>query len=67
MIEPAAAQIRDDRIAIGLTQTQAGAVIGYSLRGWQDIEAGKRRLHPLLWVAWRIRAGLDRPESILNV
>jgi DNA-binding XRE family transcriptional regulator len=66
MDHPSPSDIRDARAAAGLTQTEAAAVIGYSLRGWQDLEAGLGRINSVLWAAWRIRVGLDAPESILT-
>lgn len=32
-------------------------IINCQLRGWQDWEAGKRRMHPALWELWRIKTG----------
>jgi hypothetical protein len=52
--------IRAARLALGLTQTQAGAVIYASLRAWQDYESGARRLHPGLWELWQAKLGLIR-------
>lgn len=45
--------IRRARIAAGLTQTDAAALIFCSLRGWQDWESGARRLHPSMWRDWQ--------------
>lgn len=55
---PAPAEIRAARTAAGLTQTEAGAVIYCTLRGWQDWESGARRMHPALWELWRIKRGI---------
>lgn len=46
---PAPAEIRAAREAAGLTQTAAARLIYCSLRGWQDWEAGMRRMHPAMW------------------
>ena len=52
---PLPAQIRRAREAAGLTQTQAAALIYCTLRGWQDWEAGARRMHPAFFELWRIK------------
>lgn len=54
---PSAADIRDARLSAGLTQTQAAALIGYSLRAWQNWESGKVKIRPLIWQAWLSRLG----------
>ena len=46
---PTQEQIREARTEAGLTQTQAAALIHCTLRGWQDWEHGKRRMHPAFW------------------
>lgn len=65
MHAPKPEEIRAARKSVGMTQTAAGAVIGRSLRVWIAYEAGTRGVDPLLWQVWRIRVGLDTPESIL--
>lgn len=55
MINPTPAQIRSARIAAGLTQTQAAALIYSSLRSWQQWEAGDRRMHPGLFELFKIK------------
>jgi putative transcriptional regulator len=63
---PAPADIRAAREAAGLSQTAAAELIGRSLRVWQAYESGTRAVDPLLWRVWRIRVGLDKPESIVG-
>ena len=46
---PKPPEIRAAREAAGLTQTEAGALIFVSLRGWQQWEAGERPMHPAFW------------------
>lgn len=41
---PSPAEIRAARKAAGLTQTQAGALVGRSMRAWQDWESGARNM-----------------------
>lgn len=65
MKAPTPQQIRAARESLGLTQTQAAELIGRSLRVWQAYEAGSREIDPLMWTAWKIRAGLEPPQSIL--
>lgn len=52
---PTPDQIRSARIAAGLTQTQAAALIYSSLRSWQQWEAGDRRMHPGLFELFKIK------------
>lgn len=49
MQSPTPPEVREARQRLGLTQTEAGAVIYASLRTWQDWEAGLRRMHPAFW------------------
>lgn len=37
-------EIKSARTQSGLTQSQAAALVEYSMRAWQDWEAGKRRM-----------------------
>ena len=46
MTRPTPEAIRAARHAAGLTQTQAGALIYCTLRGWQNWEGGLRPMHP---------------------
>jgi len=47
--------IKSRRLAAGLTQTAAAALIHSTLRAWQEWEAGNRRMHPGLWELFNIR------------
>jgi DNA-binding XRE family transcriptional regulator len=38
-----------------LTQQQAAAIIGYSKRGWQDIEGGARSMRPSAWELFQLK------------
>ena len=44
------------REAAGLSQTAAAALIHCTLRGWQEWEAGNRRMHPAFWELFRIKS-----------
>jgi DNA-binding transcriptional regulator YiaG len=52
-------QIKSARVAAGLTQTQAGALVFTGCRGWQKWESGDNRMHPSIWRDWntQIKAG----------
>lgn len=57
---PTPDQIRDVRMAAGLSQSQAAALIDGTMRGWQGYEADQgapdhRRMHPGLWRLFRAR------------
>lgn len=54
---PAPAAIRSARLAAGLTQTQAAALVHVTCRAWQQWEAGDRRMSPALWELWQRKAG----------
>jgi len=46
---PSPAEIREARHIAGLTQQQAGAIIGATRRAWQDWEAGRRNMPGSKW------------------
>lgn len=46
LIKPGPGHILAYRLRANLTQADAGALVGMSLRGWQDGEYGKTRMHP---------------------
>lgn len=52
---PSPEQIREAREAAGLSQTEAAALIYAGLRGWQEWEAGNRKMHPALWEFFLIK------------
>jgi len=41
------------RLAAGLTQPQAAAILGRSTRWWQNIEHGKVEVNPIIWAEWK--------------
>lgn len=65
-ISPSIEEIKEARLGLGITQAQAAAIIESSWRTWQSYEIGARKIHHLIWRVWRIRAGLDKPASILK-
>lgn len=58
---PTPQAILEARQAAGLTQTQAATLIHASLRGWQEWEAGTRRMHPAMFELFRIKTGQAKP------
>lgn len=46
---PKPAEIARLREEMQMTQTAAAALVHGSLRGWQDWEYGKRRMHASIW------------------
>lgn len=52
---PKPAEIRAAREAAGLTQTEAGALLYVTLRGWQQWESGERSMHPAFWELFRLK------------
>lgn len=47
-------EIRESRLAAGLTQAQAAAEVGAARRTWQDWEAGKRSMPVSAWLVHRL-------------
>jgi transcriptional regulator with XRE-family HTH domain len=46
---PTREQIRENRIAAGLTQAQAAAKVFTTPNVWSQWERGLRRMHPAFW------------------
>jgi DNA-binding transcriptional regulator YiaG len=60
MLSPAPAEIKEKRLAAGLTQTQAGALIETPLRTWQGWETEKgirahRKMDGRIWELWLLK------------
>jgi len=58
---PSPAQIVAARQHAELTQAQAAAKIGGSVRAWEKWEAGERRMHPGLFELFLIKTGQPKP------
>ena len=52
---PEPAVIRATREQAGLTQTGAAELIFCTYRGWQEWEAGTRRMHPAFWQLFNLK------------
>lgn len=52
---PGRVEIKAARESLGLTQTQAAAVVHCKLRAWQQWEAGDRQMHPAFWELFCIK------------
>lgn len=63
---PSPEEVRAAREAAGLTQTEAAALIHCTLRGWQEWEAGNRRMHPGLWELFRIKSAQRLPPVVAS-
>jgi putative transcriptional regulator len=57
--------IKAARLAVGLTQTQAGTVLGASCRIWQKWEWGEASLHSIKFAYFKIVTGLA-PVALLD-
>lgn len=53
---PSPAAIRASRISLGLTQAQAGALVGVSDRAWRHWEAGRSKMRERLWEMFQEKA-----------
>jgi len=51
--------ILDARKRLGLTQTEAAAMLHTTCRVWQQWETGKRKMHPAFWELFRLKALLN--------
>ena len=50
-------EIKRARKSLGLTQTQAGQIIGAAKRTWQSWEKGTRKMSLQKWSAWCALSG----------
>ena len=52
---PSPADIRSSRLSLGLTQAQAGAMVGASARAWRAWEAGFRVMPGAKWELFNLK------------
>ena len=62
---PTPSEIRAAREAAGLTQTAAGALCHRSLRAWQAVEAGDRKLDLAAWELFLLRTGQHPSHKLI--
>jgi DNA-binding transcriptional regulator YiaG len=53
---PTPAEIVAARLAAGLSQTAAAALLHTTCRTWQQWEAGDRRMHPAFWELFLLKS-----------
>ena len=53
---PTPEAIKDIRVALGLTQTDAARLIHQTCRNWQKWESGESRMHPAFFELFLIKA-----------
>ena len=59
--------LRNARLAAGLTIEQAAELVGMTFRGWQDNEKGLRRVNPAVYRLFLHLAGLEElPFDIIR-
>lgn len=52
---PSPAEIKEARVAAGLTQTQAAALVGVQPRAWRYWEVGGRKMSGAVWELFQIK------------
>ena len=52
---PSPSTIRSSRLSLGLTQQQAGELVGATARAWRAWEAGFRVMPGSKWELWEIK------------
>jgi DNA-binding transcriptional regulator YiaG len=57
MINPTTTEIKAKRLELGLTQTEAGKLVGAKIRSWQDWESGARNMPSAKWELFLIKTG----------
>ena len=60
---PTCEQIREHRIAAGLTQAQAAAKVFTTPNVWSQWERGLRRMHPAFWALFTLTTQPPAPQG----
>jgi DNA-binding XRE family transcriptional regulator len=65
---PTPDEVREARLALGLTQEQAAAVVLHSKRAWEKWERAigdddHRDMHPIIWWAFKKRARAQKGST----
>lgn len=58
---PTPEQVRDGRVAAGLTHAAAAALVHANIRSWQKWEAGERDMHPAFWELFCLKTAKAKP------
>jgi DNA-binding transcriptional regulator YiaG len=58
---PTPVEIRTARIESGLKQRECAALVGVTLRSWQQWEEGRRRISATAWDLWQIKTKAKKP------
>ena len=66
MKQPTPADVKSARVAAGLTQKQAAAVIHKTLLAWQRYESGDRAMDAAYWELFLIKTGQTDAERERN-
>ena len=66
MKQPTPADVKYARVAAGLTQKQAAAVIHKTLLAWQRYESGDRAMDAAYWELFLIKTGQTDAERECN-
>lgn len=56
---PTPDEIRAARLAAGLTQREAAALVHATVSAWEEWEQGRRRMHPGLFELFLIKTGMN--------
>lgn len=61
---PSPSTIRTTRLSLGLTQSQAGELVGASARAWRAWEAGARVMPGAKWELFLIKTGIKEKNNV---
>ena len=61
---PSPATIRSTRLSLGLTQAQAGSLVGGSRRTWQNWEAGLSKMPSAKWELFQLKTQGDKMSVV---
>lgn len=61
---PSPTLIRTSRLALNLTQSQAGAIVGATARSWRAWESGFRVMPGSKWELFQIKTGIKEKKNV---
>lgn len=62
---PSSTEVGQARAKAGLTQTEAGAVVGLTLRSWQMYEAGQRNMSEHAFELFLLKTNQHPTQSLI--